>query len=273
MTVPAAAARFGAPYAHPMSMPSCIRPQRMPKPLVTTPSHGQMSPAADGCPVPVEPAPSCAALICAASDRALGRERLDLAEELLARLARARERALLQRLDGRQAVAIVREPVAGGARLVGARRDHGHRRGLQPSRPDGRTALRCRARPRSLDLPRDALILRAHALEELDVVDEIVEARRGHEEREQVRRLVDVRGSARGLRGSSTALSVLGLEPYGDASSAWRGAPSAASRRACSDESSVSSARHARLRGVDRGLGVLELCDDGGELGGQYAFL
>ena len=46
MTVPAAAAQIGVPMRAAMSIPSCIRPQRMPKPLVTTPSTGQMSPAA-----------------------------------------------------------------------------------------------------------------------------------------------------------------------------------------------------------------------------------
>ena len=34
-----------------MSTPSCIRPQRQPKPLVITPWTGQTKPAADAAPV------------------------------------------------------------------------------------------------------------------------------------------------------------------------------------------------------------------------------
>ena len=44
MTVPAAAARIDVPVGAAMSMPSCIRPQRQPKPLVITPLTGQMKP-------------------------------------------------------------------------------------------------------------------------------------------------------------------------------------------------------------------------------------
>src|ERR671929_2127973 len=47
MTVPAAAAWIGVPYGTPMSIPSCMRPQRMPKGLVIGPLTGQMSPLDD----------------------------------------------------------------------------------------------------------------------------------------------------------------------------------------------------------------------------------
>src|SRR5436190_8775866 len=48
MTWPDADAWIGVPYGTPMSIPSCIRPQRIPKGLVTGPFTGQMRPAADG---------------------------------------------------------------------------------------------------------------------------------------------------------------------------------------------------------------------------------
>ena len=70
MTRPAAAAWIGVPYGTPMSIPSCIRPQRIPNGLVTGPETGQIRPATEGVPVPVEPAPAderCAAAICAPS--------------------------------------------------------------------------------------------------------------------------------------------------------------------------------------------------------------
>ena len=50
-----------------MSIPSCMRPQRIPNPLTTGPLTGQIRPAADGAPVPLEPAPVCAVRIAAAS--------------------------------------------------------------------------------------------------------------------------------------------------------------------------------------------------------------
>src|ERR687887_278474 len=50
MTTPAAAAMIGVPYGTPMSMPSCMRPQRQPNGLVTGPFTGQISPEADGVP-------------------------------------------------------------------------------------------------------------------------------------------------------------------------------------------------------------------------------
>src|ERR671931_677532 len=48
MTLPDAAAWIGVPYGTPMSIPVCIRPQRMPKGLVTGPLTGQMKPLAEG---------------------------------------------------------------------------------------------------------------------------------------------------------------------------------------------------------------------------------
>ena len=54
MTVPLATAAIGVPVGAAMSIPSCIRPQRHPKPLVSVPDVGQMKPDADGCPEPVE---------------------------------------------------------------------------------------------------------------------------------------------------------------------------------------------------------------------------
>jgi hypothetical protein len=47
MTEPAAAETTGVPLATAMSIPSCMRPQRQPKPLVTTPCTGQIRPEAD----------------------------------------------------------------------------------------------------------------------------------------------------------------------------------------------------------------------------------
>src|SRR2546421_12935408 len=70
MIVPEPAAWIGVPYGTPMSIPSCIRPQRIPKGLVTGPETGQIRPAADGVPDPYEPEPAderCAAVICAPS--------------------------------------------------------------------------------------------------------------------------------------------------------------------------------------------------------------
>ena len=134
-------------------------------------------------------------------------------EVVLARLPRACEGALLQRLDGRKAVAVCCESIASRARLVGARGDDRDRRGLELPRPDGRPALGFREALRALDLPRDPLILRPDPLEELDVVDQIVEARRGHEERDQVRRLVDVRGAHTCLEDRDRP-RVFGLEPF-----------------------------------------------------------
>src|SRR5918999_2789760 len=54
ITVPEAAARICVPHGAEMSMPSCIRPQRQPKPLVTTPLTGQMKPLAE-TPLPLDP--------------------------------------------------------------------------------------------------------------------------------------------------------------------------------------------------------------------------
>src|SRR5205823_3413739 len=68
MTVPEAAAWIGVPYGTPMSMPSCIRPQRIPNGLVTGPETGQIRPDAEGVPEPYDPEPAderCAAVICA----------------------------------------------------------------------------------------------------------------------------------------------------------------------------------------------------------------
>src|SRR6478736_10331079 len=48
MTVPEAAAWIAEPYVAPMSMPSCMRPQRNPNGLVTGPEAGQIRPADDG---------------------------------------------------------------------------------------------------------------------------------------------------------------------------------------------------------------------------------
>src|SRR6478736_2365787 len=54
MTVPDAAAWIGVPYPTPMSIPSCMRPQRQPNGLVTGPLTGQMKPAAEGVVSPGE---------------------------------------------------------------------------------------------------------------------------------------------------------------------------------------------------------------------------
>src|SRR4029450_6821059 len=48
MTWPDAAAWIGVPYETPMSIPVCMRPQRIPNGLTTGPLTGQMNPLADG---------------------------------------------------------------------------------------------------------------------------------------------------------------------------------------------------------------------------------
>src|SRR5438477_12220390 len=48
ITRPEAAAWIGVPVGTPMSIPVCIRPQRIPNGLVTGPFTGQISPAAEG---------------------------------------------------------------------------------------------------------------------------------------------------------------------------------------------------------------------------------
>ena len=59
MTVPLAAAEIGVPVGAAMSMPSCMRPQRQPKPLVIGPLTGHTSPLEE-VPFPLEPfAPYC----------------------------------------------------------------------------------------------------------------------------------------------------------------------------------------------------------------------
>src|SRR5688500_9321813 len=151
MTVPDAAARFGVPYAQPMSTPSCIRPQRSPKPLTTTPSHGQMNPAADGCPVPVGPAPCCAAWIRAAP---------------------------CELLDRCETVAVPGKPISRRARLVGSRADHGDGRRLETPRADGGLALGGGRDSGFLHLSGNAPILRTYPRQQLDAVDDLVEARR-----------------------------------------------------------------------------------------------
>jgi hypothetical protein len=55
-TLPLATARTAVPVGAEISMPSCMRPQRQPKPLVTTPLTGQTKPLAE-TPLPVEPPP------------------------------------------------------------------------------------------------------------------------------------------------------------------------------------------------------------------------
>src|SRR5690242_4212983 len=65
MTVPDAAAWIGVPYGTPMSMPSCIRPQRIPNGLVTGPFTGQISPCEDGV-ESLEPDDDATAERCAA---------------------------------------------------------------------------------------------------------------------------------------------------------------------------------------------------------------
>src|SRR5680860_587243 len=76
MTVPDAAAAIGVPLPPEMSIPSCILPQRGPKPEVIGPLTGQTRPADEGGPTAAAPPEDgdrpCAARIVAASfaDRA-----------------------------------------------------------------------------------------------------------------------------------------------------------------------------------------------------------
>ena len=53
--MPAAAAPIGVPLPPAMSMPSCMRPQRGPKPEVSVPLTGHTIPDADGAPTATEP--------------------------------------------------------------------------------------------------------------------------------------------------------------------------------------------------------------------------
>src|ERR671937_318431 len=67
MTRPAAAAWIGVPYATAISMPVCMRPQRIPNGLTTGPLTGQMKPLADGDELGgLYDDAACAAWICAA---------------------------------------------------------------------------------------------------------------------------------------------------------------------------------------------------------------
>ena len=118
-----------------------------------------MKPAADACPVPVDPAPSWASLDLRRERRALGGKGLDLAQVLLARLTRGAEGTRLEILDRREAVTIPGELIASDTRLRGPRADHGDGRGLETSRADRRLALGGRGDPSLLHLTSDAPIL------------------------------------------------------------------------------------------------------------------
>ena len=191
-----------------------------------------MNPAADGCPAPVGAGAVLRRLDLRRQRGALAASASTSLQVLLARLPRARERALLQRLDGRRGGPARREPVARRPRLVGAGRDHGHR-----SRPAARLVAivarrsRGRPRPRSLDLLRDPLVLRADALEELDVVDQLVEARRETRNASSpaARRCMQLAHAGLEDRDGPRVLAPGGARA---AASAARGAPSAASSRA-----------------------------------------
>ena len=188
MIRPAAAARMGVPDGAAMSIPSCMRPHRQPKPLVTTPLTGQMKPLDDD-PSPVEPppepplaaesAPRAAALSAAMAstsssawwrfDRTQARTlctavawrprarsgcatRASLAVDLLGGLA-GKDLGLVGDLDLRQPRLLARDP-----ELV----------------------------PEGLDLLRDRLVLAPDRLEVLELVDEVAEALDLEEDPERV---------------------------------------------------------------------------------------
>ena len=161
--------------------------------------------------------------------------------------------------------------IPSNARLVGSRRDHRDGRRLQPLRADRRPALGRGLGARLLDLPRDALVLPTDPREQLDAVDDLVEARGRHEERQDVRRLVDVRGADARLEDRDRLL-VLRLEPLEPLCLPLEQSSQLVEARLCARELGLQGG-HARLGRVDRRLRVLELGDDRRELRRQHAFL
>ena len=120
-----------------------------------------------------------------------------------------------------------------------------------------------------LHLLRDPSVLEADPLEELVVVDEVVEARRGDEEREDVRGLLDVdRAHARLEDGDG--LRVLGLELPQAARLLAQALREALEARLLGRELGLELLERA-LGLVDGGLRGLELRDDRRELRREHA--
>jgi hypothetical protein len=149
-----------------MSIPSCIRPQRQPNPLVTGPETGQTKPAAEG-PEELEAGVAeppldglgCEAALCAAWILLLARE----------------------------------QPVALGAALLRPDLDHRGRLPNVQARALGLRARRLHLALRGADLARDHPILRSERAEVVELVEDRGEARGGEHdlERRRVARLVD----------------------------------------------------------------------------------
>lgn len=122
-----------------------------------------------------------------------------------------------------------------------------------------------------IHLAGDALILASDAVEKVDVVDEVVEARGGHEEREHVGRLVHVRGShARFEDGDCTR--VFRLQAVEARRPCCEQLGEAVEPRSSRRELGVERVG-ARLSRLDGRLRVLQLRGDLRQLGGQHALL
>ena len=128
----------------------------MPKPLTTGPFTGQMKPAADGVPDPVDP-PACVSRTGRRERGALRGESLDLGEILGASLAGAGERAPLQATCSEERVATGGKLVPHLACLLGTGGDDDGGGGREPSRARRRPSLGGRLQLRRLDLLCDPL--------------------------------------------------------------------------------------------------------------------
>ena len=118
---------------------------------------------------------------------------------------------------------------------------------------------------------RDALILPTDPGKQLHAVDDLVESRRRHEEREDVGWLVDIRGADACLedRDGLLVFRLESLEPPGLPREQGRQLVEASLR---AGQLALQS-RNARLRRVDRRLRILELGDDRRELRRQDSLL
>ena len=200
---------------------------------------------------------------------ALGGERLDLGEVVRARLARARERALLEPPRREERVPARCEIVPHRARLGRPGRDDRDARRGESTGVGGRAPLLCGPPLRSLHLLGDPPVLESDALEKLVVVDQVVEAGGGDEEREDVRRVLDVDRADTRLE-DRDGLGVLRLQVLQTNGLCAQACGQALQPGLLGRELRFELPESA-LGLVDRRLGRLELRDDGRELRGEDA--
>src|SRR5438876_2731763 len=124
--------------------------------------------------------------------RALGLEGVHLGEVARARFPDVRECARLQLLRRGQRIPTRDELVANPARFLGPGGDDPNRRRREPLRLDRRAPLGCRLRLRETNVAGDMLVLEPDPTQEVVVVDELREALRRDQERQQVRRVLHV---------------------------------------------------------------------------------